>query len=297
MANLETEIRDALLAAGDTAQRSAAVAPLVAKAIGTLPIKAFELSYVAVSGLVSPEYSFGPTQHSIHNAASSKITAKNIDGSFLSRGKLLRLAQAIWFGETFVPEIWNDPEFRKELALPTKHLDIVEELMWMGGFWHTSIDHHSVVKGHKMPGKTKNVDWRFLCVLADLRKWLNLEVKRRNTDLEKLCPGGEELSKPFADISQKFSNSSDDEINVAAITLYGSDPDQIGARADKWLRQNTVVDCVVLWNEVTATVASTALESKAHKLEWLRRFMDLPIPAGQVPMIIRHPIDILGVPQ
>ncbi len=168
----------------------------------------------------------------------------------------------------------------------------MEELIWMGGFWHTSIEYDSVVSAYKMPGKTKDVDWRFQCVLADLRKWLNMEVKRRNSDLEQLCPGGEELSKPFADISQKFTNSSDDEINVAAITLYGSDPEQIAARADNWLRQNTVVDCVVLWNEVAATVASTALDSKRHKLEWLRKFMDAPIPAGQVPMLIRHPIDI-----
>jgi hypothetical protein len=292
MSSLESELRHALLATGEPEERTTVVAPLVAKAIQTLPIESFKLHYVAAAGLISPEYSFGPTKHSIDNAASPIITSEGIDGSFLSRGKLLRLAQAVWFGEFFVPKIWHDPEFRKNLALSTKHLDTVEELIWMGGFWHTSIDHDSVVSAHKMSGKTKDVDWRFQCVLADLRKWLNMEVKRRNSDLEQLCPGGEELSKPFADISQKFTNSSDDEINVAAITLYGSDPEQIAARADKWLRQNTVVDCVVLWNEVTATVASTALDSKRHKLEWLRKFMDAPIPAGQVPMLIRHPIDI-----
>ncbi|MEJ0000070.1 MAG: hypothetical protein WDO13_13415 [Verrucomicrobiota bacterium] len=66
------------------------------------------------------------------------ITSERIDGSFLSSGKLLRLAQAVWFGEVFVPKIWNDPEFRKNLALSTKHLDTVEELIWMGAFWHTS---------------------------------------------------------------------------------------------------------------------------------------------------------------
>ncbi len=292
MATLESETRDALFAAGDTAQRSAAVAPLVAKAIETLPIEGFSLSYLAAPGLISPEYTFGPTKHSIDNAASPMITSERIDGSFLSSGKLLRLAQAVWFGEVFVPKIWNDPEFRKNLALSTKHLDTVEELIWMGAFWHTSIDHDSVVNAYKMPGKSKNIDWRFRCVMGQLRKWLNVEVKRRNSDLEQLCPGGEELSKPFADISQKFANSSDDEINVAAITLYGSDPEQLAARADKWLRQNTVVDCVVLWNEGAGKVASTALESNRHKLEWLRKFMDAPIPTGQVPMLIRHPIDI-----
>jgi|SRR5579871_998393 len=292
MSSLESEIRNALLATGEPEERTTVVAPLVAKAIQTLPIESFKLHYVAVADLISPEYSFGPTKHSIDNAASPIITSEGIDGSFLSSGKLLRLAQAVWFGEFFVPRIWNDPEFRKNLALSTKHLDTVEELIWMGAFWHTSIDHDSVVNAYKMPGKTKDVDWRFQCVLAELRKWLNVEVKRRNSDLEQLCPGGEELSKPFADISQKFANSSDGEINVAAITLYGSDPEELAARADKWLRQNTVVDCVVLWNELAGTVASTALDSKRHKLEWLRKFMDAPIPTGQVPILIRHPIDI-----
>ena len=55
MPTLDAEIRDALLAAGDTEERSAAVAPLLAKAIETLPITAFSLSYVAMQGLVSPE--------------------------------------------------------------------------------------------------------------------------------------------------------------------------------------------------------------------------------------------------
>jgi len=292
MNSIEAEIAQALGLAGEPAERIAEIAPLMANAIRTLPIEHFRIEYVAMAGLISPEYTFGPTKHSINNAISAKIASSDIDGSFLHRGKLLRLAQATWFGEFFVPHIWHNPEFRKKLALSTQHLATVEEMIWMGGFWHTSIEYQSVVADHRMLGKTKNVDWRFRCTTDTLSKWLNMEVKRRDADLEQLCPGGERLSKPFVDISQKFSTSSDDEINVATITLYGSDSEQIAIRANNWLRQNPTVDCVVLWNEITATVASTALDTRQNKLEWLHSFLDAPLPHGLVPSVIRHPVEL-----
>jgi hypothetical protein len=297
MPTLTEEISAALRLAGDAPERIAVIAPLMAKAIQSLPIKNFHIVPVRVAGLVSPEYTFGPTRHSVHNATSSKITANCIDGSFLHRGKLLRFAQATWFGEFEIPHIWNSPAFREKLALSTSHLDTVEEMIWLGGFWYSRIDYSTVVAEYKMVGKCKDIDWRFRCVVPNLQRWLNMEVKRRNTDLEQLCPGGEELARPFADIPQKFSTSADDEINVAAITLYGSEPEQIAARATNWLRQNTMVDCILLWNEITAKFASTSLESKKQKLDWVRLFLDPPVPQGLVPVAIRHGIEVPGVPR
>ena len=297
MPTLIEEIAFNLRLAGDAPETILVIAPRMAKIIESLPIKQFQIIPVRVAGLVSPEYTFGPTRHSIHNATSSKITSEDIDGSFLHRGKLLRLAQATWFGEFDIPHIWNNPDFRRKLALSTSHLDSVEEVIWVSGFWHERIDFSTVIAGYKMAGKSKDVDWRFRCAVPGLKKWVNMEVKRRNTDLEQLCPGGEGLDEPFAKISQKFSPSADDEINVAAITLYGSDPEQIATRATNWLRQNPMVDCVLLWNEITATFASTALQSKQQKLEWLRLFLVPPVPKGLVPIALRHGIEVRGVPR
>lgn len=149
-----------------------------------------------------------------------------------------------------------------------------------------------------MPGKSKNVDWRFRCYLNGRGRWINLEVKRRDGDIKGLCPRGANVVDPFAKIADKFSPSADDEINVAAITVFGSAPDEVIAEAQDWLAnaKNKNVDCVIVWNEATSTVASTALKEKADKLAALQSFLDAPTPAGEVPIIIRHPIEVPGLP-
>jgi hypothetical protein len=293
MDSIEVEIIRALTLAGEPEHPTVDVAPWMAQAIRTLPIEDFKIHYVRHSGLISPEYTFGPTKHSIDNASSSEITIEGIEGTFLTRGRLLRFAHATWFGECRFPQIWHhDPKFRTNLALPSSHLATIEEVIWLGGFWHTSIDYDTIVNGHKMLGKTKDIDWRFRCRVNRIAKWINLEAKRRDADIRVLLPGGKPPLNPFADIPQKFSLSSNDEINVAAITIYGTDGEGMVIRTKSWLDQNRNVDCVLIWNDVTATVTPVAVDAKQEKLEWLLGFLDAPLPSGWVPSLIRHPIEL-----
>jgi hypothetical protein len=298
MESLESEIVFALALAKDSKFTALNVAGWMAEAIRTLPLKGFQITQVSHSGFTSVEYAFGPTKHSIHNAASSKITTDGIEGSLLNRGRLIKFAQATWFGETLIPHVWYEAEFRKDLANPAKHLATIEEVLWVGGFWDTSIDPRTIVNRYKMPGRRKNVDWRFLCRMDGFAKWINLEVKRRDGDIKALIPRGSKVFDPFADISDKFSASTDEEINVAGITVFGSDETEVVNDGKRWLEEpeNENVDCLVIWNDVKSMFAYCARDSKLDKLRGLLVFLDAPTPADPVPILIQHPIEVPGVP-
>jgi hypothetical protein len=298
MATLETEILFALALERDSKETAIAVARLIADAVRTLPISDFQILQISHLGRTSAEYTFGPTKHSVHNADSSRITTDGIDGTFLDRGRLMKFAQATWFGEKFFPHIWHEPKFRRRLANPREHLATIEEVVWLGGFWCDSIKEETVINGYKIAGRRKDVDWRFQCISGSLMRWINLEVKRRDGDIKGLLIGGRKVFDPFADISEKFAPSSEDEINVAAITVFGSEASKVAELGKQWLNEpaNHNVDCLIVCNEMNSAAAYCAVDSKQAKLRDLLVFLDPPVATGQFPILIRHPVEVPGVP-
>jgi hypothetical protein len=150
-----------------------------------------------------------------------------------------------------------------------------------------------------MPGGKGDIDWRFKCRAPGFIRWINLEVKRRDGDIKALLAGGKEVFDPFADIAKKFGPSDDDEINVAGVTIYGSDLAVVKQKALLWLEQteNKNVDCLAIWNDTAKEIETVALDSRQAKLEGLRALIDPPITDGStVPIGIWHPIKIPGLP-
>ncbi len=299
---LTAQIVFALALAKDKRATVLEIAPLIAYAIRSLPIQDFKISFLHKDGYTSPEYTFGKTKHSIHKSSSTKITTDGIEGSLLNRGKLTDLARATWFGYSLIPGIWlYNSDFRADLANSEKHLAAVQEVLWLGGFWDTTLDRETlIITRYQMPGGKGDIDWRFRCRVAGLVRWINLEVKRRDGDIKALLAGGKVVFDPFTDIAKKFGPSDEDEINVAGVTVYGSDLEMVKQKALDWLKlsENQNVDCLAIWNDNTKEIETVALDTKLAKLEDLRALIDPPIPDGTgVPIGIWHPIEVPGVPR
>lgn len=167
------------------------------------------------------EYVFGPSGHDLDQAAPGfKKDPHFIEGTGLDRESLSRFAQISETGHTVIPQLWlGNKTLRERVRTPTQHLDTLNEVWWLSrwqGVIPDSVEMECALLGGPKK-RTPTVDWRFR--VLDGAVTINLEVKnRRGTAASKPMKKGVYL---FGDNPEKpFRPSTDDEINVLAITAY-----------------------------------------------------------------------------
>jgi hypothetical protein len=167
------------------------------------------------------QYQPGKSGHDINNAAPGfQKNPHFIDGTGLDRESLFRFAQISEIGHTVIPHLWlGNKTLRERARTPAQHFDTLNEVWWLSR-WHGVIP-DSVEMEYPLLGgakkRTPTLGWRFK--VLDGAITINLEVKnRRGTAASKPMKKGVYL---FGDHPEKpFCQSTDDEINVLAITGY-----------------------------------------------------------------------------
>lgn len=236
------------------------------------------------------QYRFETPNFSINKATDPfrvKKSAEEMEGSGLGREDLAYFAAVSEIGHCLIPHLWPscpEPESssrevlqsRRELATnlgnAAKHLNTLNEVWWLKnweGLDKGSICYEPVCNAAALlPGKTPSTaDWSFTALGGQIR--INLEVKNR--------PGThgarvyEKRFYLFSDEPEKpFAPSSENEINVLAITAYlaGDAPDEelashvreyfkaLAATAEL-AKKTPTVDAVVVWMPYGSSSAST----------------------------------------
>lgn len=168
-----------------------------------------------------------------------------MDGSGLTRGNLLRLSQAVDLGRRWLPGTWPHA-FRHELNGPG-HLDVVTELWWLK-HWRGLA---SVQRGPKPHPSAPDADWLLQIQDALARCAINLEVKRRTSNLNAWFKHGT-ATVSLRDVSRKFLPGSGDTANVVALTVFQRPDAGTIRHVRDWLEQQPAVDAVLVWIEANA---------------------------------------------
>lgn len=172
----------------------------------------------------------------------SGTDSESMEGSFLTCGNLLRLAQAAQIGRLHLPSQW--PMCFKGRLLGREHLDCLNEVWWLK-FWRGI---RSVSHAPKECGTDKDFDWRLQIQdgLADCT--INLEVKRRTGNINRQFKRG----KPNASSRQiacKFGPVPANTANVAALTIYHPISEDTVSDLSDWLNRQENVHGMVIWTE------------------------------------------------
>lgn len=181
----------------------------------------------------------------IAHGISLAVKTEWLGGTWLDTAPLTYLARVCDVANQLLGEDWM-AQFRKRLLNPAELLDILNELWWLG-CWKE-------VNAVEMSPKAKNSgdnDWRI--TLAN-GMHLNLQVKRRRSDLIRLVHPTMPPFGLFDKLSRRFSASGPAEINVGVITIYAGIADSVLRCLDDYFRNDDSqnVDAVVLWSPGTA---------------------------------------------
>jgi hypothetical protein len=191
------------------------------------------------------EYSFGKTPFSVDNAISSgDKRACAVGGSLLDRGNLRFFSIVSEIGRRLFQSAWlNDRDLRYYLRTPAHHLNALNELWWLGRFG-SAVDVQARYRMHSGP---EDIDWRFKLNGTDL--WINLEAKNRPSDISRHVHDVEvSVRKLLTDVTKKFDTSSEDEINILGLTLFGEIDREVQQSIATWLQKQSVVDAVLIWS-------------------------------------------------
>lgn len=220
------------------------------------------------------EYQVGDTGFSVENAVEPKITALNTSGTNFDRGILTYLARVLELSRILLPEnIRNRKWFREGLADPGQHLNALNEIWWLR-WWKGADRIQGNVRLHE--DSNVDVDWQFEMEDASIK--VNLEVKRRPSDVRRLVPGSRVGMKSlFEDGLQsgagvpKFSPSSAGTVNVLAITIYCPLNGEVEAAGNEFVdRNNLNVDAVAIWSWTGPPHFSFCTGGSASKADQLR---------------------------
>lgn len=192
----------------------------------------------SLGAIPQTEYVLPTTSFSIN----AKDDCKAMEGSFLTRGNLLRLSQAVMLGRKWLPQHW--PHDFSDRLLGAEHLDALNEIWWLK-FWRGIA---AVQRGRKANLAAPDVDWLIEIHDGLARLRINLEVKRRTGNINTLFKH-RNPSLSLADISHKFEISQPDAANVVALTIYHR-PERAALRwVSEWLEKQRNVDGVLVWVE------------------------------------------------
>jgi hypothetical protein len=195
------------------------------------------------TGLPIPlEYEIEETGFSVNNDQAHSA----FDGTHLNKGDLAILSKICEIGRA-IPEIGWPKFFESRLNTGKEHLAVLNEIWWLGRF----VRPRNVFSEYQMDGAKGKVDWRFDCGPSEFPMTVNLEVKRRPSNISKsfLSKSTSLLTK----ISKKFPSNeggvrTDTSLNVVAITIYSDIDRKLIDQTIQWLKDNRSVDAVVLFS-------------------------------------------------
>jgi len=185
------------------------------------------------------EYDIAGTEWSVNNE--QPHTA--MEGTHLHKGDLVFLSKICKIGRD-IPDIGWPKSFEGRLNTGKEHLAVLNELWWLGKF----VGPRNISSEYQMKEAKGKVDWRFDCGPSEFPMTVNLEIKRRPSNISKLF-----LSKStsfLTKISNKFPSNeggvrTDASLNVVAITIYSDIDRKLIDQTLQWLKENRSVDAVV----------------------------------------------------
>jgi hypothetical protein len=181
---------------------------------------------------------------------------KYMEGIGLSQGDIIYLSRIAEIGRRTIPGLWlSDQSLRQDLELPNKHLSTLSEIWWLS-LW-PALDSNRIERAKQLQ-PPRDVDWSFAIRNGSIPGTgkdlvINLEVKDVLSSLEGAVHGN--YASPLKDIFEgierngrhKFRASSENEINVVALTVPGSLALDIGELVQQRLRVDRLIDAVLLW--------------------------------------------------
>lgn len=184
------------------------------------------------------EYSLPPNQFNIDSLEDSEA----MEGSFVTCGNLLRLGQCCELGREYLSHLW--PSRYSHRLLGREHLDCLNEVWWLK-FWR-SIE--KVIPGPKASQNAPDFEWRIEIRDGLASRVVNLEVKRRTSNLNQFFKHGRPKAS-VAKIAKKFTEAKDGEANVAALTIFHNVDPNIDRSLRSWLDQQEFLHGLVIWTE------------------------------------------------
>lgn len=212
------------------------------------------------------QYKIADTRHSIDH----QDTNQALEGSHLTQGDLVRLSKACEIGRSILPNEWPQ-RFAGQLRNPREHLDSVNELWWLGRFNNPE----NVDKSDKKSNKRPSPDWSFTVSSGESSLRLNVEVKRRCSDIKRHLAFSEKTNL-FDKISPKFRCRSLTELNVAAVTTYSSIDNTVEEMARRWIENEENIDAVVIWSEQSSSSPALVAVTREEISDLFRTFLSKP---------------------
>lgn len=241
-------------------------AALLHEDISRLQIAGFRLLPIKVyppakprSAIAVAEYEFGPVQFSIENAKDSMVVGRTVvemDGTAINKEDLLYLSQVCELGRAVLPKCWfTDELLKSDLRLPTKHLDTLNEVWWLGRFRPLS-DRRVEREASLHTESKKTIDWRFHVASVGGEWTINLEVKRLigsigahayNKEHHFYSADAPDGTPSRDDPRAKFRPSGANEVNILAVTWFDKISLELEAKIQRFLDECSVVDVVAVW--------------------------------------------------
>lgn len=272
-------------------------APILADDIKRIGFKTFRLSCQpypvpnADGRIVStplPEYHFGDTGFSVHKACNSHDNFSTwIGGTGLDRGHLQFFSKVSQRGHSLIPQFWPQ-KLLAELRNPTQHLDTLDEVWWLG-CWAgiEDVRHAEPMRS----GLVHDVDWQFTIAKTSFSAGLrvNFEVKRLKNDNVRQSRGRQMNSHEFAQfcheqVLKKFRPSSENEVNVLGISLFGEIDRNVQSVISGWLLSDEnsgsdnkpLVDAVFVATRESRGRSSVDMQLRNEKARLLKSYFRRP---------------------
>lgn len=245
-----------------------------------------------------PEYRFGETNFTVHNAANPQTNnATWFRGTGLDRGHLQFLSRAGEIARKVIPAHWRrSKKLRDNLRNPTQHLSTVDEIWWLGrwrGIEAVELERKIV------PGSGAGIDW-WLRVGGSLQ--VNLEVKRIVRDCmrhARLLPFDVRWFAEFcaAEVLPKFRPSRPDEVNLLAISLFGEIDRGVQMVVSDWLRSGqNVIDGVLIATREARRKSQFDQQLLTEKARLIRHLIEPPHGEDcAMAFVLEVPVDVPGL--
>ncbi len=175
-----------------------------------------------------------------------------VEGPGLSDGDLVKLSECCVLAHDHLGSDWWSRN-KKHLRNPQGHLDLLEEIWWLGRFHGVA----GVVSNVKLdPTRLKDVDWSLRA--GELGPGfpgqpLNLEVKFKRRDWVARVDGTDFVRDGFdwyfEGFEGKFSRHGDGSaLNLACISTFAPLDRELAFAAEKFMAEDDAVDGVLVWS-------------------------------------------------
>ena len=259
-----------LLSAEEAQQRARVIAVEVTN-LG-FDLRVFAWNNVGPTGESQPypAYYLADARYDLNTIGLGEKGQFAINAPGVSCGDLLKFGRACELKQRFLGHRWPK-ELKHNLLDHQSHLDVVEELLWIGRF--QGVQHVQ----HKVPlASRRDMDWAFTACTQPIR----IEVKNRRRECTGIVDGahaGRGYPSWFADFAGKFSRDGNNSLNIACVTTYFEPDDALRERANELLSHNEAVDAVVVWSWHCLNGRQLTLFSKPNVRELLTAIL-APIP-------------------